>query len=58
MTTTELHTQMVTLWEEFSTEQAKTAKAAHKRARKSLSALKKLISQYNKTSVIEDKTAE
>lgn len=55
MNTQELFEQMQGLWDEFSTEHGKPAKAAHGRARKSLGEFKKLISEYRKASVTEDK---
>ena len=55
MTTQELFEQMQGLWNEFSTEHSKTSKAAHGRARKAVSDLKKLVTEYRKASVAEDK---
>jgi hypothetical protein len=55
MTTQELFEQMQGLWNEFSTEHSKASKAAHGRARKAVSDLKKLVTEYRKASVAEDK---
>jgi len=54
-TTQEVYEKIVSLHENFTIEHAKTTKIAHKNARKSLSELKKLISEYNKLSIAEDK---
>ena len=55
MTTQELFEQMQGLWNEFSTEHSKASKAAHGRARKAVGDLKKLVTEYRKASVAEDK---
>jgi hypothetical protein len=55
MTTQELFEQMQGLWNEFSTEHSKASKAAHGRARKAIGDLKKLVTEYRKASVAEDK---
>ncbi len=55
MTTQELFEQMQGLWNEFSDEHSKTSKAAHGRARKTVGDLKKLVTEYRKASVAEDK---
>lgn len=55
MNSQELFEQMQSLWEEFTTEHAKTSKAAHGRARKAAGDLKKLVTEYRKASVAEDK---
>jgi hypothetical protein len=55
MTTQELFEQMQGLWNEFSTEHSKASKAAHGRARKAVGELKKLVTEYRKASVTEDK---
>jgi hypothetical protein len=55
MTTQELFEQMQGLWDEFSTEHGKPAKAAHGRARKAVGELKKLVTEYRKASVAEGK---
>ena len=55
MTTQELFEQMQGLWNEFSDEYSKASKAAHGRARKTVGDLKKLVTEYRKASVAEDK---
>ena len=55
MNSQELFEQIQSLWEEFTTEHAKTSKAAHGRARKAAGDLKKLVTEYRKASVAEDK---
>ena len=50
-----LNEQMAELWNEFSTEHSKTSKAAHGRARSASTKIKKLIAEYKRTSVAEDK---
>ena len=55
MTTQELFEQMQGLWNEFSVEHSKASKAAHGRARKTVGDLKKLVTEYRKASVAEDK---
>ena len=55
MDTNEIYMQMAELWTEFSTEHSKTTKAAHGRARSAATKMKKLIAEYKRTSVIEDK---
>ena len=55
MNTQELFEKMQGLWDEFSTEHGKPAKAAHGRARKSLGEFKQLVTEYRKASVAEDK---
>jgi len=55
MNSQELFEQMQGLWEEFSAEHSKTSKAAHGRARKVVGDLKKLVTEYRKASVAEDK---
>ena len=55
MTTQELFEQMQGLWNAFSAEHSKTSKAAHGRARKAVGDLKKLVTEYRKASVAEDK---
>jgi len=55
MESNEIYKQMAELWAEFSTEHAKSSKAAHGRARKALSEIKKLVTEYRKTSIAEDK---
>lgn len=55
MTTNELLEQMQQTWDMFVAEHSKESKAAHGRARKAASSLKKLISEYKKLSVAESK---
>lgn len=55
MNTTELVEAMEVLLETVKTENAKTAKAAHGRARKAASELKKLAGEFKKVSSAEDK---
>ncbi len=55
MDTQILKEQLDALYETFSTENGGTSKAAHGRARKALGGIKKLISEYRKASVAEDK---
>jgi hypothetical protein len=55
MTTQELFEQMQGLWNEFSAEHSKASKAAYGRARKAVGDLKKLVTEYRKASVAEDK---
>ena len=56
MNTQELKEQLDALYETFSTEQEKTTKKAHGNARKALGEIKKLITEYRKASIAEDKT--
>jgi hypothetical protein len=46
---------MQSVWESVVANHSKSSKAAHGRARKELGALKKLIAEYRKASVAEDK---
>jgi hypothetical protein len=55
MESNEVYLKLVELWTEFSIEHSKTSKAAHGRARKALTEIKKLISVYKKSSIAEDK---
>jgi len=55
MNTNEIYEQMVELFTEFSLEHSKTSKAAHGRARSALTKIKKLIGDYKRSSVAEDK---
>jgi hypothetical protein len=55
MNTQELVTKMEELLEVVKSENAKTAKAAHGRARKAASELKKLAGEFKKISSAEDK---
>ena len=55
MESNEVYLKLVELWTEFSIDHSKTSKAAHGRARKALTEIKKLISVYKKSSIAEDK---
>jgi hypothetical protein len=55
MESNEIYKKMADLWVEFSTEHAKSSKAAHGRARKALGDMKKLVTEYRKASIAEDK---
>ena len=55
MESNEVYLKLVELWTEFSIEHSKTSKAAHNRARRALTGVKKLISGYKKASIAEDK---
>ena len=55
MNTQELKEQLDAWYETFTMEHAGTSKAAHGRARKVLGEIKKLVSDYRKASVAEDK---
>tara|TARA_R100000081_G_scaffold70270_1_gene37304 strand:+ start:346 stop:519 length:174 start_codon:yes stop_codon:yes gene_type:complete len=55
MNTQELFERLDVLFETFKVEHAGKSKAAHGRARKALGEIKKLISEYRKASVAEDK---
>jgi len=55
MNTQEIKKQLDALYETFSMEHAGKSKAAHGRARKALGEIKKLVSDYRKASVAEDK---
>jgi len=55
MNTQELKEKLDTLYETFSMEHEGKSKAAHGRARKSLGEIKKLVTEYRKASVAEDK---
>ena len=55
MDTQILKEQLDALYETFSTEHGGKSKAAHGRARKALGGIKKLISNYRKASVAQDK---
>ena len=55
MDTQELYDKIDALYEEFKAEHSKTSKAAHGRARKALGEIKKLVTEYRKASVAEDK---
>lgn len=51
----ELFDQLSDLWEDFSENHQDTTKVAAKRARKSLGEIKKLVTEYRKASVEENK---
>ena len=53
--TQDIFNKIEVLYESFKAEHAGTSKAAHGRARKALGGIKKLISEYRKASVAEDK---
>ena len=55
MESNEIYKKMAELWVEFSTEHATSSKAAHGRARKALGDMKKLVTEYRKASIAEDK---
>tara|TARA_R110001592_G_scaffold309298_1_gene583454 strand:- start:188 stop:361 length:174 start_codon:yes stop_codon:yes gene_type:complete len=55
MESNEIYLKLAELWTEFSIEHSKPSKAAHGRARRALTEVKKLISVYKKSSVAEDK---
>ena len=55
MNTQELLEKMELLFEDFKAEHTKTTKAAHGRARKALGEIKKLVTEYRKASIEEDK---
>jgi len=55
MNTQELFEQIETLYADFKDGHEGTSKAAHGRARKALGELKKLVTEYRKASVAEDK---
>jgi hypothetical protein len=55
MNTQEIFEKIESLLVEAKVEHSKTAKAAHGRARKTLSEVAKLIKEYKKVSVNEDK---
>ena len=51
----ELFEQMRELWEQFEAEHNGTSKAAKSRARKAIGEIKKLVTDYRKASVEENK---
>ena len=55
MTTVELKEQLDGIYEKFTMEHQGKSKAAHGRARKALGEVKKLVSEYRKASIAEDK---
>ena len=54
-TSNELFGQMKDLWNQFEAEHIGTSKAAKTRARKHIGELKKLVTEYRKVSVEENK---
>ena len=52
---TELFEQLSTLWEDFKENHEATTKVGAKRARKSLGEIKKLVTEYRKASVEENR---
>jgi hypothetical protein len=55
MNTQEIFEKLEVLFTTFSEEHAGKSKAAHGRARKALGEIKKLVTEYRKASVAEDK---
>ena len=55
MNTQEIFEKIEALYEEFKAEHSKTSKAAPGRARKALGEIKKLVTEYRKCSIDEDK---
>ena len=55
MNSQEIYDQIENLFESFKQEHSGTSKAAHGRARKALGEIKKLVTDYRKASVAEDK---
>jgi len=55
MNTQEIFEKFETLCETFRAEHAGKSKAAHGRARKALGEIKKLVTEYRKASIDEDK---
>ena len=55
MDSQELFEQIEGLYETFKAEHKGKSKAAHGRARKALGEIKKLVTEYRKASVAEDK---
>tara|TARA_B100000925_G_scaffold190853_1_gene144368 strand:+ start:47 stop:268 length:222 start_codon:yes stop_codon:yes gene_type:complete len=55
MDSNEIYMKMAELWAEMSLEHSKPSKAAHGRARSAATKIKKLIGEYKKASVAEDK---
>jgi len=55
MNTQELFERLDVLFETFKVEHVGKSKAAHGRARKALGEIKKLVTEYRKASVAEDK---
>ena len=55
METKEIFEKIDALYESFKVEHNGSTKAAHGRARKALGEIKKLVTEYRKASVAEDK---
>jgi len=55
MNTQEIFEKIEALYETFKAEHAGKSKAAHGRARKILGEIKKLVAEYRKASIDEDK---
>ena len=55
MDTNKIYMKMAEVWTELSLEHSKTSKATHGRARSAATKIKKLIGEYKKASVAEDK---
>jgi len=55
MNTIEIFEKIEALYETFKAEHAGKSKAAHGRARKALGEIKKLVTEYRKASIDEDK---
>ena len=55
MNTQEIFEKIEALYELFKAEHAGKSKAAHGRARKALGEIKKLVTEYRKASIDEDK---
>ena len=55
METEKLFEQIDALYETFKAEHTGSSKAAHGRARKALGEIKKLVTEYRKASVAQDK---
>ena len=55
MNTQELFENLNGLWETFTVNHSKKSKAAHGRACKALSEIKKAVSDYRKASIAEDR---
>ena len=55
MESNKIYMKMAELWTEMSLEHSKPSKAAHGRARSAATKIKKLIAEYKKASVAEDK---
>ena len=54
-TSQELFEQMKELWTQFETEHEGSSKAAKSRARRAIGELKKVVTEYRKASVAENK---